>query len=125
MDTATMVEEQLDEGQRFVDHLNQHGFDVVVALWVLTSEEGLWFLYIASEVVETDGLATAYRRAYAELSRSQVRWISRSDIKLIGSQNPIAVDAVAHQHDRLQTVYRGRQLGGMIVEEARIYPRSA
>jgi hypothetical protein len=123
MDTATLVDEQIDEGKRFVDHLGQSGFDVVVALWVLTSEEGQWFLYIASGVVDTDGLAAAYRKVYAELSRRQVRWISRSDIKLVGSRNPIAIDAIAHQSTRLPTVYRGRQLGSMIIEEAYIYPK--
>jgi len=122
MDTATLVREQIDEGERFVQHLGQSGFDVVVAFWVLTSEDGLWFLYIASHLVDTDGLAAAFRRVYSELARSQVRWVSRSDIKLIGSQNPIAVDAIAHRRSRLPTVYGGRQLGNMIIEEAYIYP---
>jgi hypothetical protein len=75
-----------------------------------------------SSAVDADGLAGAYRKVYSELSRSQVRWISRSDIKLVGSQNPLAVDAIAHQNSRLPTVYRGRQLGSMIIEEAYIYP---
>ena len=123
MDTATLVNEQIDEGKRFVDHLRKNGFDVVVAFWVLTSEEGLWFLYIASPVVDADGLAAAYRRVYSELSRSQVRWISRSDIKLIGRQSPLALDAIAYQGDTLPTRYGGRKLGNMIVEEAYIYPK--
>lgn len=122
MDTATLVREQIDEGERFVQHLGQSGFDVVVAFWVLTSEDGRWFLYIASHLVDTDGLAAAFRRVYSELARSQVRWVSRSDIKLIGSQHPIAVDAIAHRRSRLPTVYGGRQLGNMIIEEAYIYP---
>lgn len=123
MDTATLVNEQVDEGKRFVDHLRQSGFDVVVAFWVLTSEEGLWFLYIASRVVDIDGLAAAYRKVYSEQSRSQVRWVSRSNIKLIGSQNPLALGAIAYQSSTLPTIYGGRKLGNMIVEEAYIYPK--
>lgn len=122
MDTATLVDEQIVEGARFVEHLKQNGFDVIVAFWVLTSEEGLWFLYIASGVVDTDDLATAYRKVYRELSRSQIVWVARSDIKLIGSQNPITIDAFENQRSAVPTKYHGRQLGNMIVDEAYIYP---
>lgn len=121
MDTATLVDEQVDEGKLFVDHLRQSGFDVVVAFWVLTSEDGMWFLYIASRVVDTEGLAIAYRKAYSELSRCQVRWLTRSDIKLVGSQDAIAVEAMAYQSSRLPTRYHGRKLGNLIVDEAYIY----
>jgi hypothetical protein len=123
MDTATLVDERVDEGKRFLEHLCRSGFDVLVAFWVLASEDERWYLYFASSVVDNGGLSAAYRKVYSELSRSQVRWISRSDIKLIGCQNPIAVDAIAHQSDTFATVYRGRQLGNMIVEEAYIYPK--
>ncbi len=123
MDTATLVDEQVDDGKRFVDALKQSGFDVVVAFWVLTSEEGLWFLYIASPVVESDGPAAAYQKVYSELARSQVRWIMRSDVKVIGSENSIALDAMDYQSMNLATRYGGRKLGSMIVEEAYIYPK--
>ena len=123
MDTATLVNERIDDGKVFIDDLKQTGFDVVVAFWVLTSEDAIWFLYIASAVVDKDGLAAAFRKAYSQLSRSQVRSISRSDIKLIGSKNPIALDALAYRSDHFATRYGGRKLGSMIVEEAYIYPK--
>jgi hypothetical protein len=123
MDTATLVDERIDEGERFLDEHRKTGFDVAVAFWALTSEEGLWFLYIASPVVDTAGLAEAYRRVYTEFSRSQARWINRSDIKLIGSKSPIARDAIAYQSSSLPTRYGGRKLGNLIIEEAYIYPK--
>ena len=123
MDTATLVDEQIDEGKLLVDHLKSVGVDVTVAFWVLTSDERLWLLYIASSLVDTDGLAAAFRRIYSELGHCQVRWVSRSDIKLIGSRNPIALDAIAYQRDTLPARYSGRKLGNMIIEEAYIYPR--
>ncbi|MEE8451159.1 MAG: hypothetical protein V3R99_04560 [Thermoguttaceae bacterium] len=123
MDTATVVESQIDDGRHFVDHLRQAGFDVAVAFWVLTTDDGLWFLYIASDVVDKEGLATAYRKAYSELSRSQVSWVTSSDIKLIGSQNPIALEAIASRsNNNMVTKYGGRKLGSMIIEDAYIYP---
>jgi hypothetical protein len=123
MDTATLVDERIDEGKRLLDQLRGSGFDVAVAFWALTSWDGLWFLYIASPLVDTAGLAEAYRKVLGELSRSQVRWVSSSDIKLIGSANPIALDAIAYQGDALRTRYEGRKLGSLIVEEAYIYPK--
>lgn len=98
MDTATLVNERIDEGKQFLDHLKQSGFDVAVAFWALTSYEGRWFLYVASPVVDSDGPAAAYGRVYGELSTSNVRWISSSDIKLIGSHSPLAADALAYRN---------------------------
>ena len=123
MDTATLVDEQIDEGKTLVDHLKKDGFDVVVAFWALTSEDALWFLYIASHEVDTNGLAASFRRVYRELSSSRLRWISRSDIKLVGSRNPIALDAITYRSAMLPTRFHGRQLGNLIVDEAYIYPK--
>jgi hypothetical protein len=123
MDTATLVNEKVDDGKRFVEHLTRSGFDVAVAFWALTSEEGLWFLYIASPVVDADGLADAYRKVYSELAQCTVRWISRSDIKLIGPNNAIAVDAIAYQSGSAPTAYHGRKLGNLIIDEAYIYAK--
>ncbi len=123
MDTTILVNERIDEGEIFISRLKSAGFDVVVAFWVLTSEEELWFLYIASSVVANEGLAASYRRAYRELSHSPTRWLSRSDIRLIDSNDPLTLDAIAYQRDTLPTKYEGRKLGNMIVEEAYIYPK--
>jgi len=124
MDTATLVNEQIDDGQKFIDYLKkQSSFDIVVAFWAHTSEEGLWFLYIASPVVDNEGLAVAFRRVYSALAQSQVRWVLRSDIKLIGTRNPIANDAVTYRSNKLITKFHGRKLGNLTVEEAVIYPQ--
>lgn len=121
MDTAILVVEQIDDGKRLIDHLKGNSFPVAVAVWVLTGEERLWFLYIASSVVDDEGLAKAYGRVYRELSRCQIRWVSRSDIKLVGARDPIAVDAITYRSNNLPTRYGGRKLGSLIVEEAHIY----
>ena len=123
MDTATLVDHRIDDGNRFIDELRQSNFDVSAAFWALTSEEGLWYLYIASPVVDTDGLSAAFRKVYSVLAQSQVRWVSRSDIKLIGNDNPIAKDAIAYRAEKLRTIFHGRMLGNLTVEEAVIYPQ--
>lgn len=123
MDTATLVNEQIDDGKQLVEGLTKSGFDVAVAFWVLTSEEGLWFLYIASPVVDKDSLATAYRKVYSEISKCRLQWVSHSDVKLIGVHDTATADAIAFQGQNLPTRYGGRRLGNMIIEEAYIYPK--
>ncbi len=123
MDTATLVNERIDEGQQFVEHLRRNGFDVVVAFWVLTTAEERWFLYIATPVVDSEGPAAAYANVTGELSKSQLRWISRSDIRLIESHSPLALEAMAYQSNSLPTRYGGRKLGNLIIDDAYIYPK--
>ena len=67
MDTQTLVEDQIQAGQRFITLLVQNNFEVKVACWVKTSDEDDWFLYVASEEVDKKGLAEAYREAYKVL----------------------------------------------------------
>jgi hypothetical protein len=123
MDTATLVDGKRDDGKRFVDHLKEADFGVAVAFWVVPSDDERRLLYIASDVVDKDGLAAAYGKAYSELARSQVSEVMSSDIKLIGSRNPIALEAIAYRHDVMATNYGGRKLGSMIIDDAYIYPK--
>jgi hypothetical protein len=122
MDTATLVDEQIVEGKSLVNQLKERHFPVSAAFWVLTSDEGLWFLFIASPVVDEEGLAAAYRRVNTELSRCGVRGILRTDIKVVGVGDPIAIDAMKYRSNAQSTRYGGRKLGNLIVEEAYIYP---
>lgn len=39
MDTVALVENQIDEGQCFLDALNGHGVDVRAAVWIKLSEK--------------------------------------------------------------------------------------
>ncbi len=65
MDQGSLVEMQIVDGAKIVEKLRDASFDVTAAWWMRTSEEGLWFLYIASKQVEEVGIADAYRKAYA------------------------------------------------------------
>jgi hypothetical protein len=125
MDTELLVESQIDDGQRLVDQLIRDDFEISVAFWVKTSEEGLWHLYIASPSVDEGKLGEAYRKVYASLGKIPNSWVSPSDIKLVNDMNPIAREAV-EVRDRYSaktpTRYRGKRLGGLSIKEAYIYP---
>jgi hypothetical protein len=124
MATELLVSVQIDEGERLIRQLLLDGFEVAVAFWVRTSDEGLWHLYIASPSTDAQRIGEAYRRVYASLSRIPGSSISPSDIKLISDRNPIARDA-AQVRDRYPaktpTRYQGNKLGDLSIGEAYIY----
>jgi hypothetical protein len=124
MDQEVLVDSRIDDGLKLLTALANEGFDVTVACWVKTSEEGLWFLYIGSTSVERGKIGDAYAVAYDCLSRIPYVSIELSDIKLVSATNPVAKDALAVRRrypGRAPTRYHGKRLGGLSIEEAYIY----
>jgi hypothetical protein len=125
MDTETLVENQIHDGQRLIDQLTRDEFKVLVAFWLKSSEAGTWQFYIASPSVDMDKLGQAYRKAYASLKRLEGAGVTPSDLKLLNGTNPVAQDAL-----RLRDRYSGRgpgrfhgmRLGNIATEEVYIYP---
>jgi hypothetical protein len=124
MDTQTLVDDRIQAGQRFITLLVQKNFEVIVACWVRTSEEGDWFLYIASGEVDRKGLAEAYREAYGVLEELDVPWIASSQLKLVRSDDPIVADVQETRHllaAEFPTVSHRPQLGEISTQEVYIY----
>jgi hypothetical protein len=125
VDQSTLVENQIDDGRRFVERFAADGNPVEAAFWVKTAEEGLWFLYVATEIVDHDGPAVAYRAVHASLRQLGDAWVASSEIKVVSPSNPIAKDVLAimaRHPGRLATRYGGKRLGSMAVEQVYIYP---
>lgn len=124
MALETLVTAAIDSGQLLIDKLRQRQFEVTAAFWVKPADEESWFLYIASPVVDRDGLSMAFRTVYRTLSEVPNSWDFTSEIRLIGSSNPITsavLSAQAHVLGPLSMRYGGRQLGTMLIDEAYIY----
>lgn len=124
MDQSTLVEDQIDDGRRFVERFAADGNPVQAAFWVKTAEEGLWFLYVATEIVDREGPAAAYRAVHAALRKLGESWVPSSAIKVISPNNPVAQDvlAVMARHPgRLATRFDGKTLGSTAVEQTYIY----
>ncbi len=127
MDHELLVDEQIEDGKSLLLQLVDDGFDVEVAFWARTSEEGLWFFYIGSTSVLTMGLADAYRAVYEVLRRISDTPISISSIKIIDPNNPIsraAIEVRDRYPARQPNRYHGQRLGNLAIEEAYIYPRN-
>src|SRR5436305_1704597 len=125
MDTELLVDSQIEDGQRLIEQLVRDGFEVSVALWVKTSEEGLWHLYIASRAVAADKPVEAYRKVYACLDRIPDSSVSPMNLTLVNEMDPIAQDATKARDRypaRDPTKYPRKQLGRLSVWDSYIYP---
>jgi hypothetical protein len=126
MDTELLVDSRIDDGLRFVTQLGRDAFEVVLAFWVRTSEEGSWYLYLASPAVDAERIGDAYRIAYASLNKLPDSSLSLSDIRLVHPDHPIAQDVREilrrYPPGRMPTRSRCPTLGGLAIDEVYIYP---
>lgn len=125
MDTITLVENQIEDGQKLLDRLSESDFSVRAACWVKPIDEDRWSLYIATPVVDEKGAAQAYREVYRVLRSIENVWITDSDIKLIGETHPITnglLDILKRSNGKISTRSRRPLLGEFPIEEAYVYP---
>jgi hypothetical protein len=128
MAQATLVEIQINEGQRLVDRLVQAGVAVTAAAWVKESEGGDWYLYLVTPLVaEGGGKRPAYHRINAVIREMLKEGFGMDPFakKVVGPHDPVARDIVANRNGRpggSPTPFRGTRLGELAVDEAYIYP---
>jgi len=125
MDTVTLVESQIDDGQRLLDRLGEKGFVVRAACWVKPADEGRWSLYIATPAVDEKGdTLPAYRQIIPVLQSLGSDWITSSDVKVVGAKHPIVQDAldVLRRFPHSTPIRSPRPLlGGIPVEDLFVY----
>ncbi len=127
MDQAVLVEQEIDEGQEFIDLLLEAGFDVSAAAWVKPTEEDRWLLYLVVKEVDERGHSAAFRAIHPVFVKFKLRapWVSLLELKLVGPTDPVAADIMEINRKypgRGPTRTRRPQLGGMSVDEAYVYP---
>jgi hypothetical protein len=130
MDTAPLVDNQIEDGRKLVEQLGRDGFDVTIAFWVRFQfeDDGPWF-YIVSKTVDMEGLHSAYARVHDSIPRIQPPWgpyISVSDIgelKLVGVNDPLAKEVLAIRNRYPgRSRFRGANIANQVLEELYIYP---
>jgi len=126
MDTNPLVIEEIEAGAELIRRFQQY-MPVEAAFWLNPSEEGRWALYIASLQM---GVAN-YDLGFAEILRlvhdMQTPYIDPFQVRLIGSDDPLAKAAVETNRrfpGPVPTRFRGKNFGGLPVEEVYIYPAS-
>lgn len=125
MDQSTLVGDQVYDGRRFVERFAADGNPVQAAFWVKTADEGMWFLYVATDLYDRAGPAAAYRAVRMSLQKLGESGISGSEINIVSPNNPIAKDvlAIMARHPGWSASrFAGKTLGSMAVEQTYIYP---
>ena len=125
MDTDTLVDEMLVDGEKLLELLAENEIDVTAACWVKTSEAGAWVFYIATEEVDKKKLSEAYGNVFRLLRAIPNSLISTLDITLVGKNSPVAKDLLAiHNLYPGKPAFRSRslKLSSVGTEEIYLYP---
>ena len=126
MDQASLVIPEIDSGAELVRRLDKY-VPVHAAFWVKDSEEGHWYLYIASHQVDDPNLDAAYGEVLRLASEIADPFLDPFQVKLIPASDPLAqaaLDVLRSYPARIATRFGGRNFGGMSVDGVYIYPAS-
>jgi hypothetical protein len=125
VDTTTLVDRDLEEGQRALDRLAGEGIPVRAACLLKLQDRIKPSLYIATPLVDLKGPIQAYRDVLAPLT-SLDGMLDALDVSLVGEKHPLV------QEVRSRNRRRGggfvspdfNTFGGMAVDEVYVYPPS-
>ncbi|MGO9471503.1 MAG: hypothetical protein ACLQVF_46030 [Isosphaeraceae bacterium] len=124
LNRITLVDELIDDGRKLIDRLVEEKIPVIMACWVKQVENDRWSLCIATPLLDEKRAARAYREVYRVLGSLGNLWVTDSDIKLVGKDDPIARDALDIKRRfsvNLPTRFRRPRLGNPAVEETYFY----
>ena len=124
MDQGPLVIEQIDEGAKLASAFDKRT-PLQAVFWLKESEDGEWFLYLASDQINDSNFDLAYGEVVRLLRPGSNMWLDTFQVKVTGSDDPIAKAVLAIQQKypgKLATRLRNRMLGGVSVDEVYIYP---
>lgn len=126
MDQATQVMPEIDAGAELVRRLDQY-VPVRAAFWVKGSEEGQWYLYIASDQLDDKNLDVGYGEVLRLAHDMANPFLDPFQVKLISSSDPLAqaaLEILRRYPGPMATRFGGANFGGMGVDGVYIYPAS-
>lgn len=126
MDQEPLVTEETDAGAALV-HQFDKCFPVKVAFWVKLSDEGQWYLYIASDHINDQNIGPAYGEVLRLADQMANAYFDPFRVKLIPTNDPLAEAAMeVHRRypGRAATRLGGKLFGGLGVDGVYIYPAS-
>jgi hypothetical protein len=128
MDTTTLVREQIDDGQATIQELLRRGIDVSSAFWLQTTDDDQWRYYIVTPRVDEQGSLQTYREVQTAIrGMTASLWINPLEVRILGTQAPLAKAVFTFQQRHPNTVRRGTHcpgdlLGMELVKNAYLYP---
>jgi len=124
MDQGPLVIEQIDAGARFLAEFEKK-IPVMAAFWLKASEEGSWYLYLASDEFNHNNLDVGYREVLRLAGELRDPNFDPFQVKLINPGHPLAkaaLDVLQRFPGRMATRLHRRNFGGVSVDEVYIYP---
>ncbi len=127
MDQATLVNEQIQDGRRFLERLGAEGVPVTAAAWVKKSEGGPWFFYMVTPLVtEEAGKAPAFRRVGPLIYQMpQPFWVDPLEIAVVAPDSAVGKairDVAGRRPGPVPTPYGSVRLGNLSIDGAYVYP---
>jgi hypothetical protein len=124
VDTVTLVDEQIRDGEKLLGRLVQEGLAVQAAGWVKPADEDRWSLYLVTPLVDEKGLIGAYREVNQVLRSLEDVWVKDYEISLVSEDHPVAKNLLDLARRRRAGLNRPRHpwLGGSSVEDVYVYP---
>jgi hypothetical protein len=123
MDQNSLVNEQIEAGAEFLSEFCKY-LPVRAAFWLKDSEEGGWYLYVASEQITDENFDVVYGEVGRIVRRMQHPWLGVFQVKVIGADDPLAKAARDLQQRyprRLPGRFPGRTFGGRSFAEVYLY----
>ncbi|MBI3693239.1 MAG: hypothetical protein HY238_00140 [Acidobacteria bacterium] len=89
MAKETLVGLDVELGEKVLGALDAAGYQVTVALWLLTEEFGEWRLVLASPLYDKAGPKEAYLQLHAALSSNHPELLHQVSISLKGNRSAL------------------------------------
>jgi hypothetical protein len=124
MDQGPLVNEQVDAGAALVREFDKYK-PLQSAFWLKESDDGDWYLYLASDQIDDSNSHEAYKEVYRLVAPGPQVWLDAIQVKVRGVDDPVVKSVIEIQKKypaRLATRVRNRLLGGLSIDEAYIYP---
>jgi len=124
MDHGPLVREEIDAGAKLAHEFDRYR-SVKAAFWIKASDEDQRYLYLASDQIDDTNFDVAYGEVGRLMRTMRSPYLDRFRIKVIGGHDPLALAAVDINRrfpSPLGTRFGGSPFGGIIVDDAYIYP---
>src|SRR4051794_33297976 len=122
MDQGALVMPQIEAGVRLVNDFDKYA-PVRAAFWLKARDEGVWYLYLASDRIDDSNFDVAYGEVLRLTGKNPTPWLDPFQVKVISADDRLVRDVLAvlaRYPGKFPTRYQGRDLGGIPVEEAYI-----
>lgn len=124
MDQGPLVSEEIDAGAELAREFDKYQ-PVKAAFWLKASDGGQRYLYLASDRIDDTNFDVAYGEVLRLADQIRSPYLDPFRVKVIGGDDPLA-RAATDIHNRfpgpMATRLRGRDFGGVLVDEVYVYP---